>query len=417
MAEHRGREGDGAGGDEVVSVGDEVLLPGGKVDPEALRRVLEAKRAAGDAADDDAAVGRVTFTLQRDLQARLDKYLTSRITFMSRNQLQKLIAGGGVIVNDRPAKASTNLRRGDVVEVMVPEPPPQGIQPDEIPIEVLFEDAHLIVINKSPDIIVHPARSHNSGTMVNALAWHFRASGSGALSTVGDEFARPGVVHRLDRHTSGVIVFAKSDEAHWKLGHQFEHRRVDKRYMALVHGRIEPETEVIELPIGPHPSREKGYRERYVVRHDEQGKHALTIARVRETYNEHAAAGFHEPSARDVPSRGGERFTLVELELKTGRTHQIRVHLSHLGWPIVGDDMYGGRALADEAGQVVIARQALHATMLGFTHPISGERMVFTAPLRGDMAEAVRLLRRRGAMRRAEAVGATVDLARALEGV
>lgn len=404
--------------DEAVAVGDEVLLPGGKLDPEALRRAIESQRAAGGSAeDDDAAVGRVTFTLQRDLNARLDKYLTSRITFMSRNQLQKLIAGGGVIVNDRPAKPSTNLRRGDVVEVMVPEPPPQGIQPENIPLEVLFEDEHLIVINKSPDIIVHPARSHNSGTMVNALAHHFRATGSGALSSVGDEFARPGVVHRLDRHTSGVIVFAKRDEAHWKLGHQFEHRRVDKRYLALVHGRVEPETQIIDLPIGPHPSREKGYREKYVVRHDEQGKHALTIARVREVYNEHAIAGFHGPAARDHPSPGTERFSLVELELKTGRTHQIRVHLSHLGYPIAGDDMYAGRSLADESGRVILSRQALHATVLGFTHPVTNERMVFTAPLRGDMAESIRLLRRTGTARRCEAVGATVDLDRALAGV
>jgi len=121
--------------------------------------------------------------------------------------------------------------------------------------------------------------------MINALAWHFRATGSGALSKVGDEFARPGVVHRLDRNTSGVIVFAKRDEAHWKLGHQFEHRRVDKRYLALVQGKVEPESDIIELPVGPHPSREKGYREKYVVRHDDQGKHALTIYRARELYD------------------------------------------------------------------------------------------------------------------------------------
>lgn len=406
------------GPDERVQINDDLILPGGKLDPEALRALIDAQRAPrpvepGDDAeasgDDDQAVARVTFTLRHDLQKRLDRYLTDRITFMSRNQLQKLIAGGGVTVNDRVAKASTTLRKGDAVEVMVPEPPPPGIQPEDIPLEVLYEDEHLIVVNKAPDIIVHPARSHLKGTMVNALAWHLRRSGSGALSTVGDEFARPGVVHRLDRHTSGVIVFAKRDEAHWKLGRQFEHRRVDKRYLALVHGRIEPDADVIDLPLGPHPSREKGYREKYVVRHDEQGKNAVTIYRVRELYDEHAAAG-----RRSDPARAGERYTLVELELKTGRTHQIRVHLSHLGWPIVGDDMYGGRALADDQGGVVIGRQALHATVLGFEHPVTGEKMRFTAPLRGDMAAAIRLLRARAAVRRPEAVGATVDLAAAV---
>jgi 23S rRNA pseudouridine1911/1915/1917 synthase len=402
-------------GDEQVSLGDRVVMRGGKVDPEVLRRLIENERSAGagEEADDDERVARVTFTLQHDLQKRLDKYLTDRITFMSRNQLQALIARGGVTVNARVPKASTTLRKGDTVEVMVPEPPSTEIQPENIPIEVLFEDEHLIVINKSPDIIVHPARAHNKGTMVNALAWHLQKSGSGALSKVGDEFARPGVVHRLDRHTSGVIVFAKEDETHWKLGRQFEHRQVDKRYLALVHGRMEPETDAIEEPIGPHPSREKGYREKYVVRHDEQGKHALTIYRVREAYNPHAPSG--ATSAKEA--RAGERYTLVELELKTGRTHQIRVHLSHQGWSIVGDDMYGGRALLNDAGQPVIARQALHAAVLGFTHPMTGKKMVFTAPLRGDMASAIRLLRAGGNVTRAEAAGATVDLDRALSGV
>jgi len=400
--------------DEQVLVGERIVMHGGKVDPEAIRRMIDAQRAedAARESDDDETLARVTFTLQRDLQKRLDKYLTDRITFMSRNQLQALIERGGVTVNGRVPKSSTTLRKGDVVEVMVPEPPPTEIQPEDIPIEVLYEDEHLIVLNKSPDIIVHPARAHNKGTMVNALAWRFSKTGSGALSKVGDEFARPGVVHRLDRHTSGVIVFAKQDEAHWKLGRQFEHRQVDKRYLALVHGRMEPETDSIDQPIGPHPSRAKGHREKYVVRHDEQGKHALTIYRIRETYNAHAHAG-----GADNPARAGERYTLVELELRTGRTHQIRVHLSHQGWPIVGDDMYGGRALADDAGGIVIARQALHAALLGFAHPITGRKMQFTAPLRGDMAGAIRLLRAQGRVARSPALGATVDLDHALSAV
>lgn len=376
---------------------DTLILPGGKLDADAVR-----------AASDDDAPCRVTFVLARDLRKRLDRYLTDRIPFMSRNQLQRLIANEGVTVNGRTPKASTSLRKGDVVIVLVPPPPPSGVQPEQIPLDALYEDDDLIVLNKTPDIIVHPARSHLRGTMVNALAWHFqhKSTRGGALSTVGDEFARPGVVHRLDRHTSGVIVFAKRDEAHWRLGRQFELRQVDKRYLAVVHGEMETLADVIDLPIGPHPSREKGLREKYVVRHDEQGKQAVTICRVRERY------------------RG---YTLVELELKTGRTHQIRVHLSHLGYPIVGDDMYGGKALrvgdlVDDAaarerwggGEApVIARQALHAATLGFVHPTTHEQMVFNAPTPLDMSRLIAILRGHRALGLHIVIaGATLDLAR-----
>ncbi|HYE63036.1 MAG TPA: RluA family pseudouridine synthase [Phycisphaerales bacterium] len=395
-----------------------LLLPGGKVDAEAIRRALEQAEQTGVDADDDAELRTVTFTLQRDLNKRLDKYLTDRITFMSRNQLQKLIGEGGVTVNGRVAKSSTNLRAGDEVEVVIPPPPSKDIVPENIPLDVMYEDEHLLVINKQPDIIVHPARSHLKGTMLSALAWHFQHGGTGLptgaaspkLSSVGAEFARPGVVHRLDRHTSGCIVFAKQDEAHWKLGHQFEYRTVDKRYMAVVHGKVEPPIEVVELPIGPHPSREKGYREKYVVRHDELGKHAVTIYRVRERY-------VLENRTRTDGTVGDEWFSLVELELKTGRTHQIRVHLSELGYPIVGDDMYGGRPFVDPAtGEPIIARQALHATILGFKHPITEQPMQFTAPLRGDIGRLVRTLHQHSGSRleRLAPPGATVDIAKVL---
>ena len=324
------------------------------------------------------------FKLTRDLRKRLDKYLTDRIPFMSRTQLQRLIENDAVTVNGRTPKASTQLRIGDVIEVVVPPPPPTEIQPERIDIEPLYEDAHLIVLNKRPDIIVHPARSHLSGTLINALAWHFQNASptGGALSTVGSEFARPGVVHRLDRHTSGVIVFAKTDEAHWRIGRQFEKRTVEKRYMAVVHGRVEPAADVIELPLGPHPSAVKGLREKYVVRFDELGKPSTTIYRAREVY---------------------DGYSLLELDLRTGRTHQIRVHLSHLGWPIVGDDMYGGRRLTlgdlapgapGDPGEPVISRQALHAAYLAFDHPATGERMAFSAPVGLDIARLIAILRR-----------------------
>jgi len=390
-----------------ASLGEDLLLPGGKVDPDAIRRAIERAReraATDEDADEDERLPRVTFTLQRDLNSRLDIYLTSRITFMSRTQLQRLIESGGVTVNDRPAKPSTRLGLGDRVEVVVPPPADKGLQPEEMPLDVLYEDAHLIVLNKSPDVIVHPARSELSGTLINGLAWRFRNVSGGSLSAVGTEFARPGVVHRLDRHTSGCIVFAKDNEAHWRLGRQFERRTVDKRYLAVVQGRVEPATDVIDLPIGPHPSREKGYREKQVVRHDELGRPSVTIYRVHERYE------LPEGWSRHAETPSPRHFSLLELELKTGRTHQIRVHLSHLGWPIVGDDMYGGRAFADETGRTVIDRQALHAGLLAFEHPVSGGPMVFTAPAPPDMADLIACLRRT----RVDRVGVpgTVPLAR-----
>jgi 23S rRNA pseudouridine1911/1915/1917 synthase len=348
-----------------------LIQAGGKVDPEAVRAAYERARDDGD----DDYLARVRFELQRDLQCRLDKYLVTRVTFMSRSALQRLIEGGGASVNGRPGKASTKLRGGDLVELIIPQPPSGEITPEDIPLEVLVEDQHLIVIDKPADIIVHPARSELCGTMINALAWRFRHVSGGELSPVGEEFARPGVVHRLDRHTSGCIVFAKSEEAHWKIGRQFENRTVDKRYLAVVEGRVEPVFQVIDLPLGPHPSKAKGAREKRVVRHDDLGKPSVTLCRVRERYL----------------TPDGRSFTLVELELKTGRTHQIRVHLSYLGHPIVGDDMYGGRPF--ESGGFRIDRQALHAALLAFEHPINGDPVVCVSRPRAEILGLIGSLR------------------------
>lgn len=353
---------------------DGLLTPGGKVDPD---EVYSAYTRA-DAEGDDGFVVRVCFEMLRDHNTRLDKYLTSRVTYMSRSQLQRLIDEGGATVNEKPAKASTKLRLNDRIDLIIPKPPSGEIEPEDIPLTVLYEDAHIIVLNKQPDIIVHPARAENSGTMINALAFHLAERGSGELSTVGEEYARPGVVHRLDRNTSGCIVFAKTDQAHWKMGSKFEQRTVNKRYLAVIHGHLLPDTQTIDLPLGPHQSKAKGMREKRVVRHDELGKASITVCRVRERY-----------------SIGGSGYSLVELELKTGRTHQIRVHLAHLGHPIVGDDMYGGKPFVDADGRTVIDRQALHAALLGFTHPITEEPMEFVAPPRDELLGLIRLLRER----------------------
>lgn len=364
------------------SVGGDFILPGGKVDGEAIRLAYASARERGD----DEFVAKVRFTLARDLKDRLDKYLTSRIKFMSRSKLQELIDQGGATVNGGDAKSSTKLRIGDTIELVLPAPPSGEIEPDDIPLDVLYEDEHILVLNKQADIIVHPARMENRGTMLNALVHYFSQTKSGELSHVGEEFARPGVVHRLDRHTSGCIVFAKSDLAHWKMGTKFENRQVDKRYLAIVQGWVRKDEQMIDLPLGPHPSRVRGSREKRVVRHDDLGKPSQTICRVRERYE--LPALFNKAVSR--------RYSLVELELLSGRTHQIRVHLSHLGHPIVGDDMYKGKAMMDVEGEVILDKPALHAALLAFDHPMSGEPMAFVAPVRDDVRRVIDLLREHG---------------------
>lgn len=359
-----------------------LFTPAGTVDRDALLKIYEEAAAN----DDDAPVA-VHFTLSHDLEKRLDKYLVDRVPFLSRTALQRLIDEDAVRVNGRVAKASTKLRKGDRIDATLPPPPSSEIPREEIPLTILFEDADIIVVNKQPGLIVHPARSHKSGTLINALAWHFHNVSSGQLSTVGSEFARPGVVHRLDKMTSGVMVAAKSDTAHWRLGKQFEARSTQKRYIALVHGHMEPEADLIDLPLGKHPS----IREKYAVRHDETGKPSQTVYRVLEEY---------------------ERHSLVELELRTGRTHQIRVHLSHIGYPILGDDMYGGkhaseRDLGGSSESLILSRQGLHAAYLAFTHPISNQSMHFRAPLWPDMRRCVELLRSTQ-LRRTLALGGTI---------
>jgi 23S rRNA pseudouridine1911/1915/1917 synthase len=350
--------------------------------------LLESDAPEGD----DEAPLRLEFELQHDLDKRLDRYLVDRAPTLSRTQIQRLIEENAVTVNGRVAKASTRLRKGDRVIALLPPPPSEHVPADDISLDVLFEDDDLIVVNKQAGLIVHPARSHKRGTLVNALAWRFRHVTGGSLSTVGKEFARPGVVHRLDKWTTGVMVAAKGDTAHWRLAKQFEKRTTGKRYLAVVHGSPEPDTDRIDLPLGKHAT----IREMYAVRWDETGKPSQTIYRVRERY---------------------EGFALVELELLTGRTHQIRVHMSHLGWSLAGDDLYDGKhlraadlGLPGDPERPVIERQALHASLLSFEHPITPRPMTFTAPLPADLRELVLALRAKG-FRAVDAPGSTLDLA------
>ncbi len=368
---------------------------GGNIDTGALFQAYEEHRG-----EDDAPI-EVTFTISKNLNRRLDSYLATRIPFLSRTNIKRLIEEKSVTINESFPKGSTKIHKGDIVNVILPPPPSTDIPAEDIPLKVIYEDSALIVLNKDDDIIVHPARSNKSGTIINALAWHFQHESDGKLSSVGEEFARPGVVHRLDRHTTGVMVAAKTDTAHWRLGKQFEQRKTKKRYLAVVHGEVESLTDVIDVPLGKHPTKRDGY----AVRWDDTGKPSVTVFHVREIY---------------------DGFTLLELDLKTGRTHQIRLHLQHLGYPIVGDDIYGGKHLKVldivprgvecdlERTEFVIQRQALHAGYLAFTHPISDTPVEFTAPLHGDMATLVKMMRQHRFKKAPPLPNAIIDLEAAI---
>jgi 23S rRNA pseudouridine1911/1915/1917 synthase len=372
----------------------------------------------------------VQYVLRKQAKERLDRFLQNRLKGMSRNQVHKLISLGGVTVNGNPVKRSQTLHAGDVLDVIVPPRPATELTPEPMPLEILYEDQALVAVNKPAGIIVHPARSNLTGTLLNGLAHHFQQTGEAehgapaeaTLSTVGGDAARPGVVHRLDKNTTGVIVVAKQDEPHWLLARQFEHRKPMKAYLALVHGCPDPPGGAIEQPIGKHPT----IRECYAVRHDTKGKHALTLYRVRERY---------------------QGYSLVELELKTGRTHQIRVHLTYMGTPIVGDVMYGGEPVGPpelaappfpaggrpflnfgrekheaerietriaERGDVRMPHPALHAAYLSLEHPLTNQPITFTAPLHEPMASLVRRLRQQPAEGPVVTEGHHIDLSKAI---
>ncbi|MEE9404001.1 MAG: RluA family pseudouridine synthase, partial [Algisphaera sp.] len=258
------------------------------VDPEAVDAPEGSDRFESTTLEELTAAGaeKRAWTLSNDSRQRLDKYLQNRLKGISRNQIQKLIALDAVTVNGKSVKQSAALRQGDVVEVWVPPKPGVDILPEDIPLDVLFEDDQMIVINKRAGIIVHPARKYKTGTLVNALAYHLKhrspqAQGQqGQLSDVGRDDQRPGVVHRLDMNTTGVIVFAKQETTHWLLSRQFEYRTNLKCYLALVHGCPDPPQGVIHQPLGKHPT----IREAHAVRHDETGRESTTYYRVRRRY-------------------------------------------------------------------------------------------------------------------------------------
>jgi 23S rRNA pseudouridine1911/1915/1917 synthase len=303
-------------------------------------------------------------------ERRLDKYLHGRFSNLSRRFIQDVIKAGSVRVNGKIGKPSLKLSPGDEIDMTLPEQPGKEIPAEDIPLNIIYEDSSIIILNKQADMIVHPARGNTHGTLVNALAFY-----SDKLSSGLGEF-RPGIVHRLDRNTTGVMVVAKDDGAQWKIAKQFEQRQVKKNYLAIVHGTPDLTADRIKVPLGVHPR----VREKYAIR-PEIGKEAITFYEVVESF------------------RG---FSLLKLTPETGRTHQIRVHLSYIKHPIVADDMYGGRLiypwqLADAepaVQQPVITRVALHAHSLEFKHPSTGETVKFEAPLPEDMQSLLDMLRK-----------------------
>lgn len=279
--------------------------------------------------------------IDTDLTGRIDKVLGHFLSDVSRSQLQKWIEDGHVTVNGQSVKTKYKLQVGDMVRIIPEEPQTIDLEPENIPLDIVYEDDDVIVVNKPAGMVVHPAPGHPSHTLVNALLYH------SPLSTINGEF-RPGIVHRIDKDTSGLLMVAKNDLAHRSLAAQLKSKTNQREYVALVHGVIKEEQGTIDAPLG----RSKKDRKKQAVVLD--GRHAVTHFKVLKHY---------------------QHYTLVKCRLETGRTHQIRVHMAYIGHPLAGDPLYGPRKTLAGPGQY------LHAGLLGFRHPRSGQEMTFTAPL------------------------------------
>ena len=320
------------------------------------------------------------------LSKRIDRYLVSRLQDYSRNAVQKLIKEGAVKVNNSAVKNSYEIKQKDVILIQPPVKSNGKIVPEDIPLDIIYEDEHLMVLNKSPDMVVHPARGHASGTLVNALTFYCNK-----LSSISGPL-RPGIVHRLDRDTSGIILAIKDEKVHKHIALQFEKREILKEYLAVVKGEIELDSDKIDFPIGRH----KKFRKKMAIRHD-TGKSAVSLFEVMERF-----CG----------------YTLVKITPETGRTHQIRVHMKTIGHPIVADSEYNNtgtcyledlmrpnsntemhnlakvQELCNNTDQLIINRQALHAYKIKFLHPVFNKTMEFTAEIPEDMLNLITILRK-----------------------
>ena len=294
---------------------------------------------------------------------RLDQFLADCLPDLSRSHIKRLIEEKQILCDGEVVKAGCKLRGGETIQVDIPPPEPIEALPEEIPLDILYEDQYLIVINKAAGMVVHPAPGHSSGTLVNALLFHCRD-----LSGIGGSL-RPGIVHRLDKDTSGVMVVSKDDAAHQGLAKQFKKHTISRKYVAFVFGQMQQVTGTIDQPIGRHPQQRKKMSSK-----SRAGREAVTHWQVLQRFDQ-------------------DRISLVALTLETGRTHQIRGHLSEMNFPVIGDPVYGSQKKSNTMTDVLLRslvqglkRQALHARLLAFEHPITGEWMEFSRPLPEDMA-------------------------------
>ncbi|HQU86751.1 MAG TPA: RluA family pseudouridine synthase [Pyrinomonadaceae bacterium] len=302
---------------------------------------------------------------------RLDAFLAENIDNRSRSSVQKAIDDGDVLVNGKTSKSSYKIRENDEIEIELTEEIVEGFTPENIPLDIVYEDEFLAVINKPAGMVVHPGAGVSGGTLANAIAYHFDFENKKIPNPQSQIPNRIGIVHRLDKDTSGLIVVAKTDEIHEKLSEQFRNREVYKSYVALVHGEVEEENGTVDEPI----AREKHNRTKMAVR--AHGRNALSLWSVRERF---------------------EKFTLLKVEIKTGRTHQIRVHLAHINHPIVGDELYNaGRDktvfnLTIRKAIENLGRFFLHAERLSFTHPQTNEKMNFRVEIPSELSDFLELL-------------------------
>lgn len=347
--------------------------------------------------ESEAEVVHFKWKVTKNLTRRLDQYLVDRVGYLSRAGVQRVIKEGLVTANGRIVKASYHPQNGDIIEMVAPPEPVNELIPEDIPLDIVYEDEHFLALNKQADLIVHPARGKWTGTLVNALVHYGNQKGftlssggvrpenlappmQGAKNPVGNW--RPGILHRLDRNTTGIMLIAKSEEAHWRLARQFEHRTIQKTYMALCHGIPPTPTGMVNAPIG----KDKFIREKQAVRKIESGaKEALTVYEVQKS--------LQAPPGIGGTGGGGEQIgavSLIKLTPKTGRTHQLRVHMSHIGHPMLGDTLYGGREIHVDGFS--FTRQALHAYEITFQHPGTLKPMTLSAPLPKDFNQLMSLL-------------------------
>lgn len=295
-----------------------------------------------------------------DAGVRIDKYLAEQLPDITRSYLQKLLKDGSVQMNGKPVKASTKTAAGALIALTIPEPEEPEILPEDIPLDILYEDSDVILINKPKNMVVHPAAGHYTGTLVNALMYHCRGDLSGINGVL-----RPGIVHRIDKDTTGVLIVCKNDRAHNALAEQLKEHSITRKYRAIVCGNLKEDEGTVDAPLGRHPQDRKKMA---IVRSG--GKRAVTHYRVLERFG---------------------NDTYIECQLETGRTHQIRVHMASLGHPLLGDEIYG-RAKSP----FKLEGQTLHAMVLGFIHPTTGEYMEFEAPLPEYFEKLLEKLRKSG---------------------